>query len=95
MWLFLQSAIWTALGWIFRSVLVKFVVAFGMFFIVKILAEVISYALPNMLNLSSLIAAVPSGVWYYASLLQLQYGLPLIVSACISRFLIRRLPIIG
>lgn len=95
MWVFFQSAIWTALSWVFRSVLVKFLVAFGMFFVVKILAEVIVYALPTSLNLSNLFAAVPGGVWYYASLLQLQYGLPLIVSASISRFLIRRLPVIG
>ncbi|UTH73582.1 DUF2523 family protein [Chromobacterium sp. IIBBL 290-4] len=95
MWVFLQSAIWTALAWMFREVVIKFVIVFAMFWLVRALTEVIVYALPDVKNINSLLAALPAGVWYYASLFQLQWGVPLIMSAWMSRFLIRRLPFIG
>lgn len=46
-------------------------------------------------NIDSLFAGIPSGVWWFASVGQFGFGLSLIGSALLLRFVIRRLPIIG
>lgn len=46
-------------------------------------------------NVAAASAAIPGSVWYFASVLNLDIGLGIIVSAYGLRFLIRRIPIIG
>jgi hypothetical protein len=36
-----------------------------------------------------------AGVWWVLDLFNLSYGVPLLISAYVARFLIRRLPVIG
>lgn len=40
-------------------------------------------------------AGMPSGFFFFAGLARLDFGLQLIMSALVARFLIRRLPVIG
>jgi hypothetical protein len=37
----------------------------------------------------------PSAAWYFLDLFAFSTGLPIIISAFLTRFLIRRLPVIG
>jgi hypothetical protein len=46
-------------------------------------------ALTNAFN------GLPAGIWYFIDLARLDFGIPLVLSAFIARFLIRRLPVIG
>lgn len=39
--------------------------------------------------------AIPADVLYFTTLFQLHNGLPLIVTALIARFILRRIPVIG
>jgi hypothetical protein len=86
-----------ALAWLLRQVLVKFVVLSACF-------AVIGYFLPlvwakvqpfTSINLASFFTALPPGVWYFLDLARLDFGLPLMLSAIVARFIIRRLPMVG
>ena len=46
-------------------------------------------------NLTSTFTGLDPGVWFFLDFFALGYGVPLMISAYITRFLIRRLPVIG
>ncbi|CAB3762451.1 DUF2523 family protein [Paraburkholderia humisilvae] len=93
----LMAAAWSALSWLFRSVLVKFVFYFALYFFVT---ESVSYLqgqgmLPSAASLSQAFGAVGTGVWYFLDLCSVSYGVPLVIAAYGARFIIRRIPLIG
>ncbi|KVK92106.1 DUF2523 family protein [Burkholderia sp. MSMB1498] len=97
MYAILISAGWSILSWLLRSVLVKFVFYFALYFFVT---EAIPYLqeqgiLPTSASLTQAFGATGSGVWYFLDLCSVSYGAPLIVSAWGARFVIRRIPFIG
>lgn len=84
--------------WVFRDVVVKFMVftavfALVAFFVPKAIAYLGGFI--NTSGLSSAFSAVSPGVWFFLDFFQLGYGIPLLISAWVARFLIRRLPVIG
>ena len=91
----LLSALNVILGFIFRSVMVKFVSFFALFFITTELMAVLSPLLPTSISLGSSMAGIPSGVWYFMDLFNVTAGIPLLLSAYVTRFIIRRIPVIG
>lgn len=91
----LVSAFNVALAFIFRSILVKFVVFFALWFITTEFIAVLSPMLPNASALSSSLGGIPSAVWYFLDLFNVSLGIPVVLSAFVTRFIIRRLPIIG
>jgi len=85
-------------GFLLRGVVVKFVVFTAVFGLVGILAPVLLGYLAPFLGVSSLTSAftgIPPGVWFFADFLQIGFGVPLCLSAYVTRFVIRRLPVIG
>jgi hypothetical protein len=91
----LLSSLFSALAWLFRSVLIKFVVFFALFFVAS---EFMTYLLPKLPGadaLSQAFSAVPSGVWYFLDLLKVPVGIQLCLAAYVTRFAIRRIPVIG
>lgn len=95
MFAILVSALNTALAFVFRSVLVKFVLYFGLFFVTTEFVQLITYLLPTAQNLQGVMLGIPAGVWYFLDLFNVSMGLPAILSAFATRFIIRRIPIIG
>ncbi|MFZ6755376.1 DUF2523 family protein [Undibacterium sp. Dicai25W] len=96
----LLSALRTMLGFLLRSVLVKFVTFFALFFIVKEFVNVLvsSNLYPGATQASSLTSAlsgIPSSVWYFLDLFSVSTGISTVVSAYATRFIIRRIPVIG
>lgn len=84
--------------WIFREVVIKFLVFAALFALIAFLVPKAISFLGNFINpsgLSAAFGAVSPGVWFFLDFFQLGYGVPLLISAWVSRFLIRRLPIIG
>lgn len=84
--------------WIFRDVVVKFLVFAAVFALVAFLVPKAIGYLGSFINpngLGSAFSVVSPGVWFFLDFFQLGYGLPLVISAYVSRFLIRRLPVIG
>ena len=85
-------------SWIFRGVVVKFVILSAVYAVSAFLIPVaISYLAPHIVtsSLTSAFSSVDPSVWFWLDFFQLGFGLPLIFSAAVARFLIRRLPFIG
>lgn len=94
----MQAILFTVVSWLVREVIVKFVVLSALFAVMAFLIpKVIDLVLPWVggSSLTAAFAGIPSGVWYFLDFFQLGYGVPLILSAYVTRFLIRRLPFVG
>jgi hypothetical protein len=91
----LLSALNVALGFIFRQVVVKFVVLFGLYFVIQEFLSVLVSFLPQASSLSGALAGLSSGMWWFMDLFAFSQGAALVVSALAYRFLIRRIPLIG
>lgn len=94
----MAALLWPIIQWVFRTVVVKFVVMAALFAVVGFLVPYVVGFMASFLNvdsLSSAFSSLPSGVWYFLDYFQVSFGLPLLISAWVSRFLIRRMPVIG
>lgn len=85
-------------GFFMRAAVIKFFVVSAIVAALAVLVPMVidllgAAGLTVMLN--SAFGGLPPGVWYFIDLLQFNYGLPVLITAYVSRFLIRRLPIVG
>lgn len=90
--------LWSMVSWMFRDVVVKFLVMGAVFLIVSELTPLVLGYLGNFISpngLTSAFSGVPTGVWFFLDFFALDVGLPLLISAYVARFLIRRIPFIG
>ena len=88
----------SVLGFLFKGTVVKFFVFFGLFYITtEFIPVVIDLFIPSEfnMNLQSLLNQLPNDIWYFLELFKIPFGLSLYVSAMLSRFIIRRIPVIG
>ncbi len=95
MWTILLSAVNTGLGFIFRTVIVKFVLFFGLFFVVHEFVPVLASWLPDAASLTAAFGAQSPHVWYFLDLFEVAAGTSMLLSAWITRFIILRIPLIG
>ncbi|MGB4117340.1 MAG: DUF2523 family protein [Polaromonas sp.] len=96
--MFFFPFIWSVVRWIFSAIIVKFFVMGAIFVVVSELTPfVLDYAgsLISPGGLNNAFSNIPSGVWFFLDFFALDIGLPLVISAHVSRFLIRRIPVIG
>ena len=91
----LLSAGNSLLAWLVRGVVVKFVVMISLYWIVAELVGVMSGWLPNGSGLTSAFGGIGAATWYFLDLFAFSTGMPLLISAYVTRFLIRRIPVIG
>lgn len=94
----IMSSVFNAvLGFVFRSLIVKFVVFFGLFFVTTEFVQVLvsSGLLPSASSLNGVFGGIPSGIWYFLDLFNFSMGFSTVLSAFVARFIIRRLPVIG
>ena len=83
------------LGWLVRGVLVKFVVMIALYWIVAELVSVMASFLPTGSGLTSAFGGIGAATWYFLDLFAFSNGAPLLIAALVTRFLIRRIPVIG
>jgi len=81
-----------------RTVVLQFVVMGVVLVIVSklmpiALGYVASFVSPG--GLTAAFSGLPPSVWFFLDFFALDVGLPLILSAYVARFLIRRIPFIG
>lgn len=88
---FLMSVI----SWFVRSVLVKFLIMFALFFVMSEFIPILVKLLPNSTNLKDLFSLLPDSVWYFLNYFKVPTGITMVISALLTRFLIRRIPLIG
>jgi hypothetical protein len=90
------SALNATLGFIFRSVIVKGGLFFGLFFVTTEFVGILTGLLPSGDGgLGRAFSSIPTGVWYFLDLFAVSVGVPSAISAYVTRFIIRRFPIIG
>ena len=94
----MQQILFVVITWLLREVVLKFIVITSIYVALVVLVPmcaglVIPYTSAG--GLTSLFAAVPDSVYFFFYFFRFDVGLPLVISACIARFLIRRLPVIG
>lgn len=83
------------LGWLFRAVLVKFVVFTIMYLVISAVVGYLVAKLPGAASLNSALAAFTPGMWFFADLTLWTEFFPAVISAYILRFAIRRIPFFG
>lgn len=91
----LLSAVNTALGFVFRTVLLKFVVFGVLFFVVTEFIGLLEPLLPSGASLSNALGGVPSAVWFFLDVFNFGAGFQIVMTAYVTRFIIRRIPVIG
>ena len=94
MFAILMSFGYSLLAWLLRSILVKFVVMFALFFVASSFVAYLAPMLPGASAITSAFAAIPGGVWWVLDLFQVPLGLKLVLTGYVTRFAIRRMPII-
>jgi hypothetical protein len=97
MWGVILSGVNTALSFVFRSIVVKFVFYFALFFFVS---EAISYLastniFPNGNSLTSLLQGLSPSIWWGLDLVAFDVGLPMVLGAYVTGKLITMIPVIG
>ena len=85
-----------AFGFIFKGIVAKFFLFSALFYVTtEFIPIIIDWFLPKPTNLAELFGSLPDAIWYFLNLLQFPLGVPLVISAMLTRFIIRRLPLIG
>ena len=91
----LLSAFNKILGWVFTQLVVKFVIMFALYFVIQDLLSFLQGFIPTPGSLTGALSGLDSSTWYFLDLMCFSSGCPLVVSALVYRFLIRRMPLIG
>jgi len=91
----LLSAFNAVLGWLVRTVLIKFVLFVALYLVTTQFVGVIASWLPTGDGLTTAFGGISAATWYFLDLFALSAGLPAVISAYLTRFIIRRLPVIG
>ena len=94
----MQALLWPLISWIFREVVIKFVILAAVFVVVVALMPLVfehlaPFILPQALT--DAFTALPPGIWWGLDFFRMDVGVPLIISAHVARFLIRRIPLVG
>jgi hypothetical protein len=92
----LLSAANAIFGYVLRSVIVKFFLYFALYlFVTEAVSHLQSaHLLPSASSLN-VFGSIGDSVWYFLDLCSFSVGAPMIVSAYVTRFIIRRIPLIG
>jgi hypothetical protein len=85
-------------AWLVREVVIKASVLAGLYWLLVYLMPLVWGYVSGFVGVSgltSLFNAIPDGVYFFLYAFKFDVGLPLCISAFVSRFLIRRLPVVG
>lgn len=92
---FLIGVLWTVVQWIFREAVVKFILIGAIYTLLSVLLPILLSYITSYINgsaLTSSFAGLSPGMWFFIDFARLDYGLPLLLSAAITVFIIRRIP---
>jgi hypothetical protein len=91
----LLSAFNIVLAWVFRSLLIKFALFFALYFITSEFVGFIASLVPSTSSITGTMSGIGSATWYFLNVFMITQGISLVVSAYATRFIIRRIPVIG
>lgn len=91
----LLSALNAITAFVLQKVVMKFVIFAALLAVVVGFIPFVVQLLPTTTALSQAFAAIPNWIWYWLQPFKLSFGIPLVLSAYATRFIIRRIPVIG
>lgn len=94
----MQALLWPLISWALREVILKFLIMGAVFVVVSELVPLIVELLAPFIgvaNLDTVFSALPESLWWFLDFARLDDGLPLVISASVARFLIRRIPFLN
>ncbi|ECI9605001.1 DUF2523 domain-containing protein [Salmonella enterica] len=91
----LIAALGQMLVFVFRQIVVKFVLFVIIYLLLTQLAPLLTSYLPNGANVSALFNSLPSAVLWFLNISAFDVTFPMIIVAYFTRFFIRRIPFIG
>jgi hypothetical protein len=94
----MQSFIAKAVEWIFKAVTIKFVIFTAIFATVEQMLPYVMEYLGDFIKphfIQAGFSGIDSGVWFFLQFFSVGYGIKIIASAYVYRFMIRRIPFIG
>ncbi|CCO68659.1 TPA: DUF2523 domain-containing protein [Yersinia enterocolitica] len=74
---------------------VSFILFFGLYFVVQAFVPVLASLLPKSVDIAGLFSSLPDSVWFFVNMFMVTEGIKLMFSALLTRFIIRRIPLIG
>ena len=95
MYAILVSFGWTLLSFVLRTVVIKFVVFAALLAITVEFMPVLFSLLPDSSSIVGTFDALPDGVWFFLYFFNLDFGVAALIAAYLTRFIIRRIPVIG
>jgi len=91
----INMAFRTFLGYLLKSSIIKWVVFFAFYFIVADTIPLLRDLVVKFFVFQPVFDNLPDGVNYFLIFLRFDYGFNLVMSAYFTRFIIRRIPVIG
>lgn len=93
----MQALLWPVVSWIVREIVVKFIVFAALFALLSLVGPLLmGYASAwTPQKLTDAFSGLAPGVWWFLDKFALDIGVPMLLSANIAAFLIRRLPVVG
>jgi hypothetical protein len=98
MYAIFAAAINGALSFVLRSIIVKFAFFFALYFVAsEILAVAADMLFPkdSEKSLDAAFNQLTPAMWFVIDYFKMDVGIPALISAYLTRFMIRRLPVIG
>jgi len=97
MWVLLVQFLNYASTFLFRSVVIKFVMFTALVLLIAALASIVFNYIANLdiFGLNTLLNGLPDGLIYFLVVFQFHIGIPLMIGGLVTRFAIRRIPVIG
>lgn len=82
-------------GYLIRSTIAKFFLYFALFFVVKEFIAVLLPLFPGASMLTNALNLLTPGTWFFLDLFKFDVAVNLSLAAFVTRFIIRRVPILG
>lgn len=90
------TILWAVVSWFLRTVVIKAVIyGFLFVFVSEVISFLSSYLPSGDGGLSSSLGRFTPEMWYFFDLFQCGVTIPMVLSAYVLRFSIRRIPFIG
>ncbi len=94
----LLSALYTLLRWLVSASAGRIILTGVFVLVLSVITSLLSWYLTGMPTGSAILSlfnALPNGIKFFLDYVNLSYGLPLILNALISRFVIGLIPVVG
>lgn len=88
----------TFFSWLLGQAIIKGIVLSVLAGLVVVLGQWLWSLLPPYIStdaLNTVFSSLPAGVWWILDFFRVTWGAPLLVSATVIAFLIRRIPVVG